>query len=150
LLSGLPSRPSYFSSSSFNPFPPLPRFDIDNLQVVYSLCEGAFTAISCSSASFYSALRLLLFFCLHLSTFKAVVAFYYRKQQIAAALHMDTKFYHLYNDNDISQAKNFLQSANISEGALGFSGGHGPLFTPLATGLTGQLHDVMLKSLCSF
>jgi hypothetical protein len=26
LLSGLPSRPSYFSSSSFHPSPPLPRF----------------------------------------------------------------------------------------------------------------------------
>jgi hypothetical protein len=43
---------------------------------------------------------------------------------------MDTKFYHLYTDIDISQAKNFLQSANISEGALGFSGGHGPLLPP--------------------
>jgi hypothetical protein len=28
-----------------------------------------------------------------------------------------------------------LQSVNIREGALGFSGGHGPLWPPLATGL---------------
>jgi hypothetical protein len=43
---------------------------------------------------------------------------------------MDTKFYHLYIDIDMSHAKNFLQSANIGEGALGFSGGHGPLLPP--------------------
>jgi hypothetical protein len=52
---------------------------------------------------------------------------------------MDTKFYHLYIDIDISHAKNFLQSANIGEGALGFSGGHGPLLPPLATGLGREL-----------
>jgi hypothetical protein len=52
---------------------------------------------------------------------KQFVAFCYRKQQIS--LHMDTEFYRLYTDIDISQAKNLLQSANISEGALGFSGG---------------------------
>jgi hypothetical protein len=95
LLSGLPSRPSYFSSSSFNPSP-LPRFDIDNQQVAYSLCEGAFTAISCSSVSFYRALRLLLFFVCICRRLKQFIAFYYRKQQIA--LHMDTKFYHHYID----------------------------------------------------
>jgi hypothetical protein len=31
---------------------------------------------------------------------------------------------------DISQAKIFLQSVNIGEGALGFSGRHGPLWPP--------------------
>jgi hypothetical protein len=48
---------------------------------------------------------------------------------------MDSKFYHFNTDTDIPQAKIFCQSVNIGEGALGFSGGHGPLWPPLATGL---------------
>jgi hypothetical protein len=49
---------------------------------------------------------------------------------------MDTKFYHLYTDIDISQAKNFLQSANISEGHLDLAGARPPFAPPpLATGL---------------
>jgi hypothetical protein len=42
-----------------------------------------------------------------------------------------TKFYHFNIDIDIPQAKFFfLQSVNIGEGALRFSGGHGPLWPP--------------------
>jgi hypothetical protein len=48
---------------------------------------------------------------------------------------MDTKFYHLYIDTDISHAKNFLQSANIGEGHLDLAGGGARPPSPLATGL---------------
>jgi hypothetical protein len=49
---------------------------------------------------------------------------------------MDIKFYHLYIDIDISQAKIFLQSVNIGEGYSDLAGGHGPLLPHhLATGL---------------
>jgi hypothetical protein len=50
---------------------------IDDQQVAYSLCEGAFTAISCSSASFYSALRLLPFFVCIYRRLMQFVAFNY-------------------------------------------------------------------------
>jgi hypothetical protein len=42
---------------------------------------------------------------------------------------MDAKFHHLYVDIDISQA-NFLQSVNIGEGALGFSGARSLILPP--------------------
>jgi hypothetical protein len=47
---------------------------------------------------------------------------------------MDSKFYHFNIDIDIPQAKFFFLSVNIGEGALAFSGGHGPLWPLLGYG----------------
>jgi hypothetical protein len=48
---------------------------------------------------------------------------------------MDFKFYHFDIDIDIPKAKYFfLQSVNIGEGALGFSGGARPPLAPLGYG----------------